>query len=227
MRSTTRSGAVKPGYCPRQHASEGYWVAELEADTTLTAEYLLLRRFLDRVDPERERKAVRYLRAMQLPDGGWPIFYGGPSEISASVKAYFALKLSGISADEPCHGSGPDRILAMGGVVCTNVFTKITLALFEQYDWKGIPQHAARAHAPAEAVLFQYLCHFLLVSCRLDPLAGRLRESAGLSYLHGSRALTSCISLLDRRFAIATFHPSTRINGGSRRIISLSSWTGC
>jgi len=61
-----------------QHASEGYWVAELEADTTLTAEYLLLRRFLERVDSERERKAVRYLRAMQLPDGGWPIFYGGP-----------------------------------------------------------------------------------------------------------------------------------------------------
>ncbi len=123
----------------KQHASEGYWVAELEADTTLTAEYLLLRRFLDRVDPERERKAVRYLRAMQLPDGGWPIFYGGPSEISASVKAYFALKLSGISADEPCMLRARDRILAMGGVVCANVFTKITLALFEQYDWKGIP----------------------------------------------------------------------------------------
>ena len=62
-------------FLSRQHASEGYWVAELEADTTLTSEYLMLRRFLDRVDPERERKAVRYLRAMQLPDGGWPIFY--------------------------------------------------------------------------------------------------------------------------------------------------------
>src|SRR5256885_22100 len=123
----------------RQHASEGYWVAELEADTTLTAEYLLLRRFLERVEPERERKAVRYLRAMQLPDGGWPIFYGGPSEISASVKAYFALKLSGISADEPTMLRARDCILAMGGVVCANVFTKITLALFGQYDWKGIP----------------------------------------------------------------------------------------
>ncbi|HEX6826010.1 MAG TPA: prenyltransferase/squalene oxidase repeat-containing protein, partial [Nitrospiraceae bacterium] len=123
----------------KQHVSEGYWVAELEADTTLTAEYLLLRRFLDRVDPERERKAVRYLRAMQLPDGGWPIFYLGPSEISASVKAYFALKLSGIPADEPYMLRARDRILAMGGVVCTNVFTKITLALFEQYDWKGVP----------------------------------------------------------------------------------------
>ncbi|HSC56547.1 MAG TPA: prenyltransferase/squalene oxidase repeat-containing protein, partial [Nitrospira sp.] len=88
-------------FLTRQHATEGYWVAELEADTTLTSEYLMLRRFLDRVDPERERKAVRYLRSAQLPDGGWPIYYGGPSEISASVKAYFALKLSGISGDEP------------------------------------------------------------------------------------------------------------------------------
>ena len=126
-------------FVSRQDVSEGYWVAELEADTTLTSEYLMLRRFLDRVDPERERKAVGYLRAMQLPDGGWPIFYGGPSEISASVKAYFALKLSGVSADEPCMLRARDRILAMGGVVCANVFTKITLALFDQYDWKGVP----------------------------------------------------------------------------------------
>ena len=126
-------------FLSRQHASEGYWVAELEADTTLTSEYLLLRRFLDRVDPERERKAVRYLRAMQLPDGGWPIFYGGPSEISASVKAYFALKLSGISADEPYMLRARDCIRQKGGVVWANVFTKITLALFDQYDWKGIP----------------------------------------------------------------------------------------
>jgi squalene-hopene/tetraprenyl-beta-curcumene cyclase len=126
-------------FLSKQHASEGYWVAELEADTTLTSEYLMLRRFLDRVDPERERKAVHYLRAMQLPDGGWPIFYGGPSEISASVKAYFALKLSGISAEEPFMLRARSRILAMGGVVCANVFTKITLALFEQYDWKGVP----------------------------------------------------------------------------------------
>ncbi len=134
-------------FLSRQHASEGYWVAELEADTTLTSEYLLLRRFLDRVDPERERKAVGYLRAMQLPDGGWPIFYGGPSEISASVKAYFALKLSGVSVDEPFMVRAKDCILAKGGVVQTNVFTKITLALFDQYDWEGVP------HMPVELML--------------------------------------------------------------------------
>jgi len=134
-------------FLSRQHASEGYWVAELEADTTLTAEYLLLRRFLDRVDPERERQAVRYLRAMQLPDGGWPTFYGGPSEVSASVKAYFALKLSGVSVDEPFMVRAKDCILAKGGVVQTNVFTKIALALFDQYDWEGIP------HMPVELML--------------------------------------------------------------------------
>ncbi len=123
----------------RQHPLEGFWVAELEADATLTSEYLMLRRFLDRADPERERKAILYLCTTQLPDGGWPIYYGGPSEISASVKAYFALKLVGVSADEPFMVRARECIHAMGGVVSANVFTKITLALFDQYDWKGIP----------------------------------------------------------------------------------------
>jgi len=123
----------------RQDPQEGFWVAELEADTTLTSEYIMLRRFLDREDPERKAKAVRYLLVMQLPDGGWPIYYGGPSEISASVKAYFALKLAGVSAEEPFMKHARGCILAKGGVVSANVFTKITLALFDQYDWKGVP----------------------------------------------------------------------------------------
>jgi squalene-hopene/tetraprenyl-beta-curcumene cyclase len=126
-------------FLARQDQDEGYWVAELEADTTLTSEYLMLRRFMDRVDPERERKAVRYLKSAQLPDGGWPIYYGGPSEISASVKAYFALKLSGVSGEEPFMIKAKACILAKGGAVSANVFTKITLALFGQYDWRGVP----------------------------------------------------------------------------------------
>lgn len=141
-------------FIARQHPSEGYWVAELEADTTLTSEYLMLRRFLDRVDPERERKAVRYLRSAQLPDGGWPIYYGGPSEISASVKAYFALKLSGVSPEEPFMLRARDCILSKGGVVQVNVFTKIALALFDQYDWEGIP------HMPVELMLLPKWFYF-------------------------------------------------------------------
>jgi squalene-hopene/tetraprenyl-beta-curcumene cyclase len=140
-------------FLSRQDA-EGYWVAELEADTTLTAEYLMLRRFLDRVDPDREKKAVRYLKATQRPDGGWPIYYGGPAEISASVKSYFALKLSGVSADEPFMVRAKERILAMGGVVRANVFTKIALALFDQYDWEGVP------HMPVEIMLLPKRFYF-------------------------------------------------------------------
>lgn len=126
-------------FLARQHAAEGYWVAELEADTTLTSEYLMLRRFMDCVDPERERKAIRYLKSAQLPCGGWPIYHGGPAEISASVKAYFALKLSGVSADEPFMQQARTCILDKGGVPAANVFTKIALALFGQYDWRGVP----------------------------------------------------------------------------------------
>jgi squalene-hopene/tetraprenyl-beta-curcumene cyclase len=137
----------------KQHA-EGYWVAELEADTTLTSEYVMLRRFLDCVDKERELKAVQYLKAMQLSDGGWPIYYGGPADISASVKAYFALKLSGVSSDEPLMIRAKDRILGMGGVVQANVFTKIALALFDQYDWEGIP------HMPVELMLLPKRFYF-------------------------------------------------------------------
>ena len=125
----------------------GYWVHELEADTTLTSEYIMLRRFLGLVDLEKQRKAVRYLIEAQLPDGGWPIYHGGPPEISASVKAYFALKLAGISAEEPFMQKAHSVILSKGGVVRANVFTKITLALFDQYDWRGLPT------MPAEIIL--------------------------------------------------------------------------
>ena len=126
-------------FLSKQDVSEGYWVAELEADTTLTSEYLMLRRFMNVVDPERERKAVSYLMSVQLPAGGWPIYHGGPPDISASVKAYFALKLAGVSAGEPFMIKARECILAKGGVVAANVFTKIALALFGQYDWRGIP----------------------------------------------------------------------------------------
>jgi squalene-hopene/tetraprenyl-beta-curcumene cyclase len=181
-------------FLSRQNPTEGYWVAELEADTTLTSEYLMLRRFLDRVDPERERKAVRYLRSAQLPDGGWPIYHGGPSEISASVKAYFALKISGTSADEPFMQRARDRILAMGGVVQTNVFTKITLALFDQYDWEGIPS------MPPEIMLLPKWFYFniyaisywsravlipLLIVFANQPVC-RIPKAQGIDELYGS-----------------------------------------
>lgn len=123
----------------QQHPEHGYWVQELEADTTLTSEYLMLRRYMGTVDKEREARMVRYLQGFQLEDGGWPIYTGAPMDVSASVKAYFALKLAGVPQDDPGMHRARRAILAKGGVVSTNVFTKITLALFGQYDWIGLP----------------------------------------------------------------------------------------
>ena len=135
---------------------EGYWLGELEADSTLTSEYIMLRHFLGRVDPDRERKAANYLRAKQLPDGGWDLFPGSPSDISATVKAYFAFKLMGYSPDEPLMLRARENILAKGGVTKVNVFTKITLALFGQYDWRGVP------FMPVEIMLLPRWSYFSL-----------------------------------------------------------------
>jgi squalene-hopene/tetraprenyl-beta-curcumene cyclase len=119
---------------------KGYWVFELEADATIPSEYLLLQRFLGRpIDPGRRERIARYLRRKQLPDGGWPLYEYGPADISASVKAYFALKLSGDPPDAPHMIKARQRILGLGGAAKANVFTRIALALFGQIPWRTVP----------------------------------------------------------------------------------------
>lgn len=120
-------------------APDGFWVGELEADTTITSEYLLLRHLLGQGDRARQAKAVRYLLDRQLGDGSWNLFEGGAGELSATIKAYFALKLAGASPNDPALARAREWIRARGGPVQANVFTKITLALFEQYPWGGVP----------------------------------------------------------------------------------------
>ncbi|OLC16869.1 MAG: squalene--hopene cyclase [Candidatus Rokubacteria bacterium 13_1_40CM_69_27] len=122
-----------------RQAADGYWVGELEADTTITSEYLLLCHLIDRVNRERELKAVRYLRSRQLPDGGFNLFEGGPTNLSATIKAYFAMKMASVAVDDPAMVRARERIRAMGGPARANVFTKIQLALFGEYDWNGVP----------------------------------------------------------------------------------------
>ncbi len=118
---------------------DGHWVGELEADTTITAEYLLLGHLIDRVNRRREQKAVRYLRRRQRADGGFDLFPGGPTNLSATIKAYFAMKMAGVPVNDPAMVRARERILEMGGPVKANVFTKIQLALFGEYDWNGVP----------------------------------------------------------------------------------------
>src|SRR3979490_259914 len=77
----------------------GYWVGELEADTTLESDYIYYLHVLGKAEPERIAKLANYVRARQLPDGGWPVYPGGPSDLNATCKAYFALKLSAHSTE--------------------------------------------------------------------------------------------------------------------------------
>ena len=122
-----------------RQAADGHWVGELEADRALTAEALLLHRLIDRVDGGVERRAVTFLRRRQNADGGWSLFEGGASDLSATIKIYFAMKMSGVSPDDPAMLRARARIRAMGGPAKANVFCKILLALFGEYDWNGVP----------------------------------------------------------------------------------------
>jgi squalene-hopene/tetraprenyl-beta-curcumene cyclase len=130
-----------------QH-EEGYWCGELEADVTLESDYLVLHTLLGTVDEERFAKAARYILKRQNGDGGWSIYPGGPSNISASVKAYFGLKLAGYKADHPALMRAKNKILELGGVTEVNTFTKLYLCFFGQYDYDAIPA------IPPEIVLF-------------------------------------------------------------------------
>lgn len=119
---------------------DGHWVFELEADATIPAEYVLLRHYLgEPVDAALEAKIGRYLRRIQADHGGWPLFHAGAFDISASVKAYFALKMIGDDPDAPHMARARAAIHAAGGAAAVNVFTRIQLALFGQASWDEIP----------------------------------------------------------------------------------------
>ncbi|WP_430367383.1 squalene--hopene cyclase [Trinickia sp. NRRL B-1857] len=119
---------------------DGHWVYELEADATIPAEYILLVHYLGETpNLELERKIVRYLRRIQLSDGGWPLFTDGAMDVSASVKAYFALKMAGEREDAEHMQRARTAILGAGGAEAVNVFTRIMLALFGVVPWNAVP----------------------------------------------------------------------------------------
>ena len=123
---------------------DGHWVFELEADATIPSEYLMLHHFFGNVQPEKEARIGRYLRriqAEQAPNAGagWPLFHGGPLDISCSVKAYLALRLIGDAADAPHMQAAREAILAAGGAERSNVFTRAALALFGAVPWRAVP----------------------------------------------------------------------------------------
>src|SRR6202049_2698985 len=120
--------------------ADGHWVVELEDDSPIPAEYVLLRHYLgEPVDSVLEAKIANYLRRVQGEHGGWPLVQDGAFDMSASVKCYFALKMIGDSVDAPHMARARQAILSHGGGVNSNVFTRFMLAMFGVLSWRSVP----------------------------------------------------------------------------------------
>ncbi|MDX1501096.1 MAG: squalene--hopene cyclase [Thermoanaerobaculia bacterium] len=118
---------------------DGHWCAELEGDSILESEWVMLMHYLGRGEEPKTQKAAAYLREKQLADGGWALYPGGPAELNCSVKAYFVLKLLGQEPDSPEMERARRKIVELGGLEGCNSYTKIYLAIFGQYEWDDAP----------------------------------------------------------------------------------------
>jgi squalene-hopene/tetraprenyl-beta-curcumene cyclase len=126
-------------YLLAEQKPEGYWVGELIVDSTLVSDMVAYHHWNGKVDPVWQRKAVNRIFSMQLPDGGWNIYYGGPSEVNATIKAYLALKLAGVSVKDKRMLKARELALHFGGVPRMNTFSKLYLALIGLYPWEYVP----------------------------------------------------------------------------------------
>src|SRR6184192_1835709 len=173
----------------RQQRPDGHWCGELIVDSTLCSDFVLFMHWLSEVDATLQERCVRHILKRQLPDGGWNIYYDGPSEINASVKGYFALKLAGYSPDLPFMRKGRESILRLGGIPRMNTFSKLYLALLGQFPWKYLPT------IPVEMILLPRWAPFHIYKmsswsrAMLIPLAiinhfKPTRQLPGLKQLH-------------------------------------------
>ena len=120
-------------------ADQGYWLGELEADSTLESDYIYYLYVLGKADPNRIAKLANYVRQKQLPDGGWNIYPGGPSELNATCKAYFALKLAGDAPDLPHMVKARETVHRLGGLERSNSYVRFYLALAGAVGWELVP----------------------------------------------------------------------------------------
>ena len=137
-----------------EQEEEGYWAGVLEGNIALTVVHLMLMHFLKRIVTGKQEKAIRYIIKKQEKGGGWSIYHDGFSDISISVKCYFALKLAEHPDEEPHMQKTRECILKLGVIMKSNTFTKIYLAFFGQFDWRGIPA------LPVEIILLPKFFYF-------------------------------------------------------------------
>ncbi|MBV9687717.1 MAG: squalene--hopene cyclase [Alphaproteobacteria bacterium] len=204
---------------------DGHWVFELEADATIPSEFILLQHYFGRIEPELQTRIAGYIRATQGADGGWPLFHGGVLDLSASVKAYFALKAAGDPADAPHMQRARSAILARGGARRCNVFTRILLALFGEVPWRAVPVmpveimllpswspfHIAKVSYWSRTVLVPLLVVMALRPRARNPLAVTIGElfleppEAVKDWIGGptSSPLSVAFGMLDRLLRVA------------------------
>lgn len=147
LRGVDNAIARSQEYFLREQKPEGYWYYPLEANATMDAEYIFFNYFVGRVDEQKHQRICKHLLAVQGDDGAWPLFYKGPGHLGNTIEAYFALKLTGYSASHPALVKARNFILAHGGMSQAQVFTRIFLAYFGQFPWRGVPA------VPVELVL--------------------------------------------------------------------------
>ena len=133
---------------------DGYWCGELEADSMLETDYIFMHTLLGTGDRGKMERAVNEILRHQNRDGGWSLFPGGPSNVNYGVKSYLALKLMGHAADDPAMVKARENVLALGGVIECNTFTKIYLCSLGQYDYDAVPA------IPPEIILFPNWFYF-------------------------------------------------------------------
>jgi squalene-hopene/tetraprenyl-beta-curcumene cyclase len=166
---------------------DGHWLFELEADATIPAEYILLCHYLGEIpDLTLEAKIGAYLRRIQASHGGWPLFHGGELDVSATVKAYFALKMIGDAREAPHMRRAREALLAKGGAAACNVFTRILLALFGVISWRAVPRMPveiilAPPWFPVHLSKISYWAHTVIVPLLvLRALQPRARNPRGV-----------------------------------------------
>jgi squalene-hopene/tetraprenyl-beta-curcumene cyclase len=126
-------------YLLSQQRPQGYWIGELMVDATLVADMIAYHHWNGKVDKAWERKGANHILSMQLSDGGWSIYHGGPPEVNATVKAYLALKLAGVPVTDRRMLRAREVALNLGGVPRMNTFSKLYLALFGLFPWEFVP----------------------------------------------------------------------------------------
>jgi squalene-hopene/tetraprenyl-beta-curcumene cyclase len=136
------------GWLLQEQSTEGWWSGELETNVTMTAEHVLLFRFLGLPHDEFRAGAIAHILHHQRGDGSWALYYDGPADVSTTIEAYVALKVLGVEPERPEMRRALDVIHRQGGVANARVFTKIWLALFGVYPWAGVPS------LPPEIVYF-------------------------------------------------------------------------